>query len=69
MRESFVPRGGFVLIKSPNARHQAARRRALVACAVLALALVSGVLGAIGHPRSAPLGKAHTGPFSYFPSE
>jgi hypothetical protein len=69
MRDSYVPRGGFVLIKSPNARHQAARRRALVICGVLALALASGVIGAIGHPRPTPLGKPHTGPFSYVPSE
>lgn len=68
MRESFASRGGFVLVKSPNARHQAARRRAITACAVLALALASGVIGAIGHAPS-QLGKRHTGPFSYFPSE
>jgi hypothetical protein len=71
MRGSFAPRSGFVLIKSPNARHQAARRRAFTAAAVLALALASGAIGALSRPHSeAPaLGKPQTGPFSYFPSE
>jgi hypothetical protein len=69
MREPYASRGGYVLIKSPNARQQAARRRALTACGFLALALASGVIGVIGHPRPEPLGKPHTGPFSYFPSE
>jgi hypothetical protein len=69
MGESYPSRGGFVLVKSPNARHQAARRRALAACGVLALALASGVIGILNHPAPEPLGKPHTGPFSYLPSE
>ena len=69
MRDSFAPRGGFVLIKSPNVRQQAARRRVLVAAGVLALAVASGVVGVLSHPPAEAIGKAHTGPFSYFPSE
>jgi hypothetical protein len=57
------------LVKSPNLRQQAQRRRALAACGVLGLALASGAIGVIGHERSIALGKPHTGPFSYFPSE
>ena len=68
MRDSFAPRGGF-LIKSPNARQQAARRRALTAAGVFALALASGVIGALSHRPAEVIGKAQTGPFSYFPSE
>ncbi len=69
MRESFAPRDRFVLVKSPSVRQQARRRRALTAAGVLALAIVSGVIGALAHPHSEALGKPHTGPFSYFPSE
>lgn len=69
MPDAFASRRGLTLIKTPSARQQAARRRALTAGGVLALAVASGVIGAISHPRTEPLGKAHTGPFSYFPSE
>lgn len=69
MPDLFTPRSGFVLVKSPNLRQQAQRRRALAVCGVLGLALASGVIGVIGHERSQTLGKPHTGPFSYFPSE
>jgi hypothetical protein len=70
MREHFAPRGGFVLIKSPNLRQQAARRRALTAAAVLALAIASGIVGAVSQPPTpVVVGQPHTGPFSYFPSE
>lgn len=69
MRESYAPRGRLVLIKSPNVRQQAARRRALTAAGVLALAVLSGVIGAMARPHGEPLGRPHTGPFSYFPSE
>jgi hypothetical protein len=68
MRDLFATRSGGVLVKSPNLRQQAQRRRALAVCGVLGLALASGAIGVIGH-RSEALGKPHTGPFSYFPSE
>jgi hypothetical protein len=66
MRDSLAPRGGFVLVKSPNVRQQAARRRAMTAAAVLALATVSGLVGALARPHAEAIGKPHTGPFSYF---
>lgn len=56
------------LVKSPNLRQQAARRRALAICGVLGLAAASSVIGAMSH-RADVFGKPHTGPFSYFPSE
>ena len=68
MRE-FAPRGGFALVKSPNARQQAARRRIATAAGVFALALVSGVIGVLAPPHAEAVGRPHTGPFSYFPSE
>jgi hypothetical protein len=57
------------MYKSPNARQQAGRRRSLAAAGLLALALASWTLGAVSHPRPEPVGKARTGPFSYFPSQ
>ncbi len=70
MRSSFTSRHGLVLMKTPNYRQQLARRRLVTVCAVLALALASGLIGSLttpqpeAHARAAP-----TGPFSYFPSE
>ncbi|MDB5445021.1 MAG: hypothetical protein JWQ97_338 [Phenylobacterium sp.] len=73
MRPSYAPRGGFVLIKSPSLRQQAERRRAVAVCGLLALALASGIIGTLTHSHAGShteaLGKAHTGPFSYFSSE
>jgi len=69
MRSSFAPRGGFSLTKTPNHREQAGRRRMAVVCTVLAMAVASGVIGSMTHSRGEVSGKAHTGPFSYFPSE
>jgi hypothetical protein len=71
MRSSFAPRGGgFELMKTPSHRQQVARRRMAVVCGVLALALASGLIGTLAQPH-APVAaaSAHTGPFSYFPSE
>jgi hypothetical protein len=75
MRGVFASRSGIALVKSPSSRQLAARRRALVACGVLVLALASGAVGVLSHrqvglaDRAEPLGKPHTGPFSYFPSQ
>jgi hypothetical protein len=69
MRDAFATRVGAVLVKSPNARHQAARRRLIVICGVLALALASGVIGAMSGDGGEPLRQAKTGPFSYLPSQ
>ena len=69
MRSQFASRSGWVLIKTPSARQQSARRRLAVICGVLALALASGVIGALTRPDATQPGHAHTGPFSYFPSQ
>jgi hypothetical protein len=69
MPDSFAPRPTVGLVKSPNPRQLAARRRALAVCGVLALALLSGVVGAVSGRHDEPLGRPQTGPFSYFPSE
>lgn len=70
MRELIARRSAFVLVKSPNVRQQAARRRLLAVGGVLALATASGTVGALS-PRDPAdaVGRAHTGPFSYFPTE
>lgn len=73
MRSSFAPpplatRRGVQLMKTPNYRQQAARRRWIVLGGMLALALTSGAIGALttaGRPD--PQGSVETGPFSYFP--
>lgn len=71
MRSSFVSRGGFPLMKSPNYRHRAARRRLMAICAVLGLALVSGLIGVLTAPkgRLEVAQSASTGPFSYVPHQ
>ncbi|MET0275073.1 MAG: hypothetical protein ABW360_18955, partial [Phenylobacterium sp.] len=64
----FASRGGLTLLKTPNARQQSTRRRLMVICGVLALALVSGVIGSVTtQPRGELPGTAETSPFSYFP--
>jgi len=70
MRSSFVSRSGFVLAKTPSYRQQAARRRLAAVGAVVGLAVASGLIGSLASRPGgdAPRG-AHTGPFSYFPSE
>jgi hypothetical protein len=69
MRDVFVARTGPVLVKSPNARHQAARRRIVVICSVLALAVASAVVGVMTHSSHETLREPQTGPFSYLPSQ
>lgn len=69
MRSSFAPRGGFVLAKTPSHRQQQLKRRLLAVAAFLGLALVSGAIGTISNSQGEGANKAHTGPFSYFPSE
>lgn len=68
MRSSFAARGGH-LLKSPNYRQQAARRRLLAVCAVLALALASGLIGTLSASQDERATNAATGPFSYFPHQ
>ncbi len=67
MRPSHAaPRG--VLLKTPNARHQALWRMAGVVGVVLALAVGSALLGA-AMPELDPSSQPATGPFSYFPPQ
>lgn len=69
MRSSYATARGPVLLKTPNARHQAGRRRVGLVCAIVTLALATGLLGATIHPNPALSSQPATGPFSYFPSE
>lgn len=71
MRSSFAVRVGLLqLAKTPNYRQRAARRRTVAVCAMLALALASGVIGILATPSREPTAEPpSTGPFSYFPSE
>jgi hypothetical protein len=69
MRSSFAVGGGGLLLKTPSHRRQALRRRAAVACGVIALALASGLVGSLIHPAGVLPSRPTTGPFSYFPSE
>jgi hypothetical protein len=71
MRSGYAIGRGPMLMKTPSHRQQAVRRRLVVVCGVLALALVSGLVGAMTHPASgaAPAAQPAMGPFSYFPSE
>jgi len=67
MRSSFTVTTGLKLSRSPNSREQAARRRAVIVAAVASLAAASAALGFLTAPNRDTA--AHTGPFSYFPSE
>ena len=69
MRSSFVARTGLPLAKAPSLREQAQRRRMWAICAMLGLAIASGVIGALTAERDDRTAEATTGPFSYFPSE
>jgi hypothetical protein len=62
-------RGGIGLMKTPSYRQQAARRRLMVICAVLGLALASGLIGSLTSPRGEVAATVSTGPFSYFPHQ
>ena len=71
MRSSFAVRtGSLQLARTPNYRQQAARRRWLLAGALLGLAAVGGAVGSLTAPsRDSVASPTSTGPFSYFPSE
>lgn len=69
MRSSFSATTGLQLLKTPNHRQRVGRRRLMVVCAMLGLALASGVIGALTHPQPDQVATGQTGPFSYFPSE
>jgi 3-deoxy-D-arabino-heptulosonate 7-phosphate (DAHP) synthase len=60
---------GLKLIRSPNHRQQV-HRRLVAVCAMAALALGAGIVGALVHPVPAsPAAQAAIGPFSYFPTQ
>lgn len=69
MRDTYAPRSGPVLIKTPSHRQRMLQRRVGVVCGLLALALASGLIGSLAHPRGEAPGRPQTGPFSYFPAE
>jgi hypothetical protein len=72
MRSSFAVRTGLLrLARTPNLREQAQRRRLMVICAMLGLALASGVIGTLTASRDGQFAAADqpTGPFSYFPTQ
>ncbi len=69
MRSHFASPRGLTLMKTPSARQEASRRRWAVACAMVGLALASGLIGTLSHRPSEVVAKASTGPFSYFPTE
>jgi hypothetical protein len=69
MQSAFPARRGPILMKTPSHRQQAVRRRLAAVCAVLGLALASGVIGSLIHPASQVSSGPATGPFSYIPAQ
>jgi len=69
MRSGYATGRASILMKTPNHRQQAVRRRLAVLCAVLGLALASGLIGTLIHPATSLSTRPVTGPFSYFPSQ
>lgn len=69
MRSSFTATTGLRLSRTPNARDQAARRRAVVVGAALGLAAISAAFGVLTAPKGGGEFVQGAGPFSYFPSE
>jgi hypothetical protein len=69
MRPGYATGRPSLLLKSPNLREQAGRRWLAVVCAILGLALVSGLVGTLTRPASDLSNRPATGPFSYFPSQ
>lgn len=69
----FAHQAGFSLMKTPSHRQQVMRRRLMIVCTVLGLALASGLIGSLSGPRSdlgdEVVAKITTGPFSYFPHQ
>ena len=69
MPSSFATRGP-ALARTPSYRQQAQRRRLLVVCAIVGLALASGLIGSLIRPAPNPAAaQVATGPFSYFPAQ
>lgn len=69
MHPAFAPRRGPMLMKTPTHRQQTVRRRLAVICAMLGVALASGLIGSLIHPASQVSSRPATGPFSYIPAQ
>lgn len=69
MRTGLLHGGGLPLLKSPNARQQANRRRIVVWSSVIALVAASSLIGAAAQHAPAAPHNATTGPFSYISTE
>lgn len=67
MRSDYAVGRGPLLLKTPNSRRRAGRRRLVAVAGVVALALGSALVGALAQSPSSE--RIATGPFSYFPSE
>jgi hypothetical protein len=67
MRSSYATGRASMLMKTPNHREQVTQRRLATVCAILGLALLSGVAGSLLHPAGHLSSRPVTGPFSYFP--
>ena len=62
MRSSYAFGRGSLLLKTPSHRQQAQRRRLAVLCAILGLALASGVVGSMVRPAHSLSSRPATGP-------
>ncbi len=69
MRSSFATHRGLTLMKTPSLRQAAGRRWMAAACGLLALALVSGLIGTVASIPGPIPAKPGAGPFSYFPTD
>jgi len=70
MPSSLIASSRASLARTPSHRQQVGRRRLAALCAIVGLAIVSGVIGTLSrpHPKPIPVAAA-TGPFSYFPAQ
>jgi hypothetical protein len=70
MTSRFIANTGLSLARTPSLRQQSDRRRLGLLCAVVGLAIASGVIGSLAHPHAKPPQAAEaTDPFSYFPAQ
>jgi hypothetical protein len=69
LQSGYGARRGPILTMTPNHRQLILRRRLTILCAVIALALISGLVGSLTHPANPISSRPATGPFSYFPSQ
>lgn len=60
--------GSAILFQAPSRRERLARRKIAVVSAVVGLAILSSLLGALSHPRDTTGAVTPAGPASYFPS-